>query len=116
MVKQHFENTVQQLKADRERQIAIVKDRVTREIIVPHHSEINMSRDKAIQELNAKLQDDIRKLQEKFAIDKKALIDVGEKNKLDFAESAIASETAIFCAQYDKAIADIEALISKLKE
>lgn len=116
MVRQHFENTIQQLKNDKERQIAVVRERVTREIVIPHHNEINASRDKAIQELTAQLQADIQKLQEKFAIEKQALIDVGEKNKKDFAEATIATETAVISGKYDKAISDVEALISKLKE
>lgn len=116
MVRKHFENTIQQLKTDKDRQLALVRERVTREIIIPHHNEIKQSRDNAIAELNQKLQNDIRKLQEQFAIERQALIDVGEKNMEDFANNTIATETALVAAQYDEAIKNLEALISKIKE
>jgi uncharacterized membrane-anchored protein YhcB (DUF1043 family) len=116
MVKQHFENTINQLKAEKERQVSVVRERVTREQIIPHNNEVNQSRDKAIAELSAKLNSDITKLQEQFAIEKQALIDVGEKNKNDFANTAISTETAIISKKYDDAIADLNALINKIKE
>jgi hypothetical protein len=116
MVKQHFENTIKQLQADKDRQVALTKEKVTREVIIPHNNEVNQSRDKAIAELTSQLNADIAKLQEKFAIEKQSLINVGEKNKTDFAETTIATETAIVSKQYDDAIRDLEALIAKIKE
>ena len=116
MVRQHFENTIKQIQADKERQISIVKDRVTRDVIIPHSNEVNQSSDRAIAELTAQLQSDIAKLQEKFAIDKQALIDIGEKNKTDFSNTTLSTEIAIVSAQYDQAIKDLEALIAKIKE
>lgn len=116
MVKQHFENAIKQIEADRERQIALVKEKVTREQIIPHNNEVNHSRDNAVAELTQKLNEDIAKLQEKFAIEKQALVEMGEKNKSEYAETAISTETAIVSKQYDEAIRDLQALIAKIKD
>ena len=116
MVKQHFENTVRQLEAEKERQLAVVRDKAMREIVAPHNAEVDQSRAKAIQELSAQLNAEITSLQERFAIEKQALIDVGEKNKVEFAEATIANETAAICREYDTAIANMQALIAKCHE
>jgi 3-dehydroquinate synthase class II len=116
MVKQVYQNAINQLASEKDRQVALVKERVTREVIIPHNNEVNQSRDKAIAELTATLNAEIAKLQQKFAVEKQALIDVGEKNKAEFAENTLATESAIVSAKYDGAIHELEALIAKIKE
>ena len=116
MVKQVYQNAVNQLKAEKERQVALTKEKVTREVIIPHNNEVNQSRDKAIAELTNTLNAEMSKLQEKFAAEKQHLIDVGEKNKADFASTTLATESAITSAKYDGAIHELESLIAKIKE
>lgn len=116
MVKQVYQNAINQLSSERERQVALTKEKVTREVIIPHNNEVNQSRDKAIAELTATLNAEIAKIQQKFAAEKQSLIDVGEKNKTDFAETTLATESAIVAAKYDGAIHELEALIAKIKE
>lgn len=116
MVRQHYENAIKNIQAEKERAIAQAKDRVTREKILPHNAEVNQDRDKALAELSSQLNADIAKLQEKFNIEKQALIDVGEKNKTDFANAAIETEVALVSMACDQAISDLQTLISKLKE
>ena len=116
MVKQVYQNAINQLVSEKDRQVALVKEQKTREVIIPHNNEVNQSRDKAIAELNAALNEDIAKLQQKFAAEKQNLIDVGEKNKTEFAEITLATESAIVAAKFDGAIRDLEALIAKIKE
>ena len=116
MVKQVYQNAINQLASEKDRQVALVREKVTREVIIPHNNEVNQSRDKAIAELTATLNAEIAKLQQKFADEKQALIDVGEKNKKEFAETTVATESAMVSARYDSAIHELEALIAIIKE
>lgn len=116
MVKQHIENAIKQIQAEKERAIVQAKERVTREKVVPHNAEVNQSRDNAISALTQKLNEDIAKLQEAFANERQSLIDIGEKNKAEFANSVIEAEVALVTVNCDQAIADLQKLVEKSKE
>lgn len=112
MINQILEQTIASLENQKAREVATAKERATREKIVPYNTEINQSRDKAIAELQSKLNDKIATLQKEFAEEKQALVDAGEKKKADFAEVTISTEIAIVSDKCDKAIAHIKALIN----
>lgn len=116
MVKKHYEYAIAQIQSEKDKAIAQAREIATREKVIPHNNEVNSSRDKAIAELNVKLNEDITALQQKFASERQRLIEMGEKNKTEFAESVISAEVAIVCVPYDQAINDLTALLNKLKE
>lgn len=116
MVKQILENTVRQMEAERDRQLACVKEKVTREKIVPHNREVDEMRDKAIAELSSALNTEIAELQERFNSEKEKLVEIGEKDKTAFANTAYATESALVAKKYDDAIRELKAQIAKIKE
>lgn len=116
MFKQILENAIVSIEQQRAREIDAVKDRLMREVIAPHNNEINQSRDKAIAELNSQLTTTISGLQQKFSEQKQELYDAGEKEKKQFADVAIATETAIVNDRADKAIEKLKELINNIKE
>lgn len=113
-IKVILEQAKKNLEIEKDREIATVKDRVTRERILPFNQDIDNAREKAIQELQSKLNSDIIARQEKFAKEKQALIEAGEKKKKDNAEMVYATETSTVALAYDTAIRECEEKIAKL--
>jgi hypothetical protein len=116
MIKVYLEETVEKIKAERERQVAIVKEKVTREKIVPFNQEIDRAREKAIAELQSKLNSAIVAHQEQFAKEKQALIDAGEKKKTENANTVITTEIGVVTIEYDRAISKLNEQIQEIKE
>jgi hypothetical protein len=115
-VKTHLEQAVKNLEAERDREAAIVKDRVTRETIIPYNQDLDAARDKAIAELQQNLTGEIANLQEKFAKEKKAIFEANERKKENNANSVISTETYSVVVKYDKAIAKLNEQIADLKD
>lgn len=115
-IKAHLEQAVKSLEAEKEREVAIVKDKATREKIVPYNQEADKGRDLAIAELQASLNEDITARQAKFAKEKKEIFDENEKRKENNANAVLATETFSVSVEYDKAIAKLNEQIAELKE
>lgn len=113
-IKAHLEQTVKALEAEKEREISTVKDRALREKIAPFNQDIDVSREKAIAELQTTLNGKIVALQENFAKDKQALVEAGEKKKQDNASMVLATETSVVTIAYDKAICKLKEQIAEL--
>lgn len=115
-IKQHLSNALANIKADKERSIAVAKETAMRETVAPKHAEINKARDEAIASITAKHNQKIAELQHAFAAEKQELVDAGEKKKNEFACSAIECAIATVNVQYEKAIFALEEQISKIEE
>lgn len=115
-IKIHLEQAIKSLETEREREVAIIKERVTREKIVPFNKEMDIARDKAIAEKQQALNATIVSLQEQFAKEKQEIIDAAEKKKADNATSVIATETYSVTVKYDKAMTALQNQIEKLEE
>jgi hypothetical protein len=115
-IKIHLEQAIKSLETEREKEVAIIKERVTREKIVPFNKEMDIARDKAIAEKQQALNATIVSLQEQFAKEKQEIIDAGEKKKADNATSVIATETYSVTVKYDKAMTALQNQIEKLEE
>ena len=115
-IKSHLEQAVKNLEAEKEREVAIIKDKTTREKIIPYNQEADKGRDLAIAELQANMNDDISARQEQFANDKKAIFDENEKRKENNANAVLTTETYSVTVKYDKAISKLNEQISALKE
>ena len=115
-IKQHYETALKSIESEMERAIAIAKERVTRERIVPNNAEIDNSRAAAINAITTKLNQDIAKLQENFNAEKQAIVEASEKKKAEFAANTIATETSIVSAQYTAAMNELKNAISKIQE
>lgn len=115
-VKTHLEQAIKNLEAEKEREAAIIKEKVTRETIIPYNKEMDIARDKAISELQAKLNATIVSLQEEFTKQKKTIFDANEKKKESNATSVITTEIYTITVMYDKAIARLNEQIAELKD
>lgn len=115
-VKSHLEQAVKNLEAEKEREAAIIKEKVTREKVIPYNKDMDIARDKAIAELQEKLNANIIAQQEEFNKQKKAIFDANEKKKEANANSVITTETYTITVMYDKAIAKLNEQIADLKE
>ena len=103
-IKVYLEEVIKRLQVEREKAIAAVKERVTREKIVPFNIEMDKSRDSAIAQRNEELNAKIKELQEAFAIERQSFIDSAEKKKGEHSQAVIETEIAIVVAEYDKHI------------
>lgn len=126
IVLKYFEDVKAQIKAEEERQVAITKDRVLREI-QPKYAEIekikaeelndlqntyNTNRNTATEQYNTQLV----ALQQNFENRKKEVIENAEKRKVDLLNSTLQSETYEITKECEKAIIDIDNLIAKRTE
>ena len=122
----YFEDVKEQIKAEEERQVAITKDRVLREI-QPKYAEIekikteelndlqntyNTNRNTATEQYNSQLV----ALQQNFENRKKEVIENAEKRKVDLLNSTLQAETYEITKECEKAIIDIDTLIAKRTE
>lgn len=115
-IKTHLEQAIKNLEAEKEREVAIIKERVTREKILPYNQEADKGRDLAIAELQQNMNEDITARQSKFAKEKQAIVDENEKRKENNANAVLATETYEVTGKYDKAIAKLNEQITDLKE
>jgi hypothetical protein len=115
-IKSNLEQTIKNLEAEKAREVAVIKERVAREKIIPYNQEADKGRDLAIAELQTNLNEDIATRQARFAKERQAIIDENEKRKENNANSVLASETYTITGKYDKAIAKLNEQIADLKE
>lgn len=99
-VNAHIEQAIRGIETEREQQIAIMRETIMREKVVPQNAEIDQKRDLALQEL-----------QEKYATERQAIIDASEKQKTDNANALINTETANISYEYDIKITELKKLI-----
>jgi hypothetical protein len=122
----YFENVKAQIKAEEERQVATIKDRVLREI-QPKYVEIEQmkaeelnglsndytsNRNLATEQYNAQLV----ALQQDFEKKKKEIVELAEKKKQELLAMTLQSETYDITKECEKAIIDIDNLIAKRTE
>lgn len=115
-IKVHIEEAIKKLQIEKERAVVSVKERVTREQIVPFNMEIDKARDSAIAQRNEELNEDIKARQEAFALERQSFIESAEKKKADNAKTLLETETAIVAAEYDKHIERLRELLKEVNE
>lgn len=113
-IKQYLEQTIKNLEAEREREIQEIRERVTKEEILPYNKEMDAARDKAIAELQANLNKDIQQKQATFEQQKKEIIDANERKKMTNAQSVISERTYAVTVKYNKAISKLNDQISSI--
>jgi hypothetical protein len=115
-IQAHLEQTIKNLEIEKEREVAIIKERVTREKIVPYNQEADKGRDLAIAELQQNMNDDIAARQAQFAKEKQAIFEENEKRKENNANAVLATETYPITGKYDKEIAYLKERVAELKD
>lgn len=115
-IKQHYLNAKQAMTAEKERAIAIERERVTKEQIIPKNAELDQAKNSAINALTEKLNQDIANIQQRFSTEKATILDATEKKKADFANEAISTAISIVSLEYDREITALDKRISELKD
>lgn len=115
-IKVHIEEAIKKLQIERERAVVSVKERVTREQIVPFNIEIDKARDSAIAQRQEELNADIRARQESFAQERQSFMESAEKKKAENAKTVLETETAIVVAEYDKHIQKLRQQLEEVNE
>lgn len=107
----YIEQAIRGIEAERDQKIETIKAEIIRDKVAPQNAEIDTKRDNAIQELQTKLNADISALQERFNIERQAIIDASEKQKADNANMLINIETTSINAEYNTKLAELRKLI-----
>lgn len=115
-IKNYIEEAIHKIEVDRERVAVQIKDKVTREKILPFNAEIDKARDEAIAQKQSILNATIASQQEEFAKQRKEIIDAAEKKKSENANSIITAEVSIALAEYDEHLAALRNQCQKVKE
>ena len=123
-INKYIENTINQIKAERERELVIIKQRLNSEKIAPANAEIDKKKNESIIALNtwfgqekSKLSVDfntkMQDLQKKYDGDKNSILESAEKKKQENAETIITVETCEINSKYDKTISKLNAILEE---
>ena len=112
-IKQHYENAYNAIVSERQRETEVARQRVIQDVVAPHNREIDVALAKAIQEQNTACNEEIAKIQQKYANERQALEEMAFKKKQDFEQTTVAAEVARVGADYDLAISNLAKLIGE---
>ena len=126
-IKQYLDECLQKIIADRDREVAVVKQKAIQEKISPHNVEIDTACNSAISKLQKEFTEKtnieqqshnarLTALQQDFAQKKQEIVDAGIAAKEEFAKNTISAETAETLLYYDTQIAKIREQIQDLGE
>ena len=121
-INKYIENTISQIKAERDREIAVVKQRITAEKIAPANAEVDKKKNESVVALNSWFEQEkskltlefnakMQELQKKYEGDRNSILDGAEKKKQENAETIITMETCEINGKYEKAIAQLTAIL-----
>lgn len=116
MVKDFLVQAVKSIEAERDRQVAVVKDRIVREKIAPYNANVDQLRASALAEIENELNGKILELRQTYEARKQDLVRMGEEDKKKNAESVLATELALVTVDYDAHIAKLNAQIAEIKD
>lgn len=116
MIKEILQDAVRKCEIERDRQANVARETAIREKIAPYNAEIDRLRDEAINSKQEQLNANIQAYQEKFAEERKNIIEAAEKKKADNADAVILAETSVVTAEYNKHIAKLNQQIAEVKE
>lgn len=114
----YIQSTITQIQSQRNADIERAKQKAHQEKIVPFNTEIESSKQKAINELTQQFQAQVSELQQKFQTktselketleaQKKEICDASDKKKADFAQATLISAETEVAVAYDKVLADL---------
>lgn len=115
-IKQHFQTALQGIIGEKDRAIAMAKEKANKEVVAPHNVEVDAACNEAIAEITTAHNKTMADLQAQFNAQRQSLVEDCAKKKSDFAENAIAQAVAVVSVEYDNAVAALEKQISEIKE
>lgn len=116
MIKNFLMQAKTSIENEKQNAINTAKDKVTREQIIPHNQEIDKARDAAIAELTTAYNAKVKALQDELTANKQTLIEKGETEKKNFANTSIEVATIEVSKKYDDNIALLTEQIKNIEE
>lgn len=116
MIKQIYNQAISQIEATRAREIETAKQRVTQEQIIPFNKDIDLSLQKAFEELLEEQNARIAKIHAEYEARKSDMRAAAENKKAQFADSAIGTAVYAINANADKALAPLKKYLSEQGE
>lgn len=116
MIKEHLNSTISALEAEKANGISAIREKVTREQILPYNASVDESMNAAIAELKDKKNAKIAEIEEQFRTDKTAIIEAADATKKSFANTVIEKETEEYKAKYDRIIDNIKTQLSAVED
>ena len=113
-IKEIFNQALNQLEQEKQRQISSAKEKVIREKVIPYNAEIDKKKVKAIEELTNKFNADMNALRTTYENDKKTLETAGEQKKNEYQQNAVEVELATINATFANAKSELEKTIERL--
>lgn len=116
MIKAFLEQAIKSIELEKEKQSALIKDRLMKEKIAPYNAEIDNARSKALTEIDNEYNVKIAELKKECEVKKQELINLGEDKKKANMETVFATELAVLTIEYDNHIAKLNAQLAEIKE
>jgi RNA polymerase-binding transcription factor DksA len=122
-----YKTQLAQIEQLKERECALIKEKVFREKALAFNSEIDTVRNEHLTKLTEKFNEDknfakkefdekMAQIQKRFEDDKQTIIETSEKRKTDYFASVLQNETYCITSECDKQIAKIKNNISDLEK
>lgn len=118
-INQILEKALQDIVAERDTKVNVVKQESTKNKIVPHNAQIDTASNTAIAKLQKEFAEKssaeqqafnqrVAELQQEFTQKKQAIIEAGKAEKEEFERVTLIADTAEVVTAYDKAIAELK--------
>lgn len=116
MLKDHLLTAIRDIEAEKNAQIAMLKEKVTREKIIPYNEKVDELTRTAINALDTRANEDISAIQLKYNEEKKAIIAQADSNKASNEELVISQASAELEQKYGNIINDLKKTLESLGE
>lgn len=115
-IKQHLTTALGAINAEKERAIAQERERVNRELVIPHNAEVDKALNEAIAEVTQSCNEQIAAIQRALVAKKQELVEAGAKKKSEYSAKVIEDATAIIEVKYDAIAATLTKQISDMED
>ena len=116
MIKTALEQAIKSIEAEKSQKLNEVKEKITREKILPFNAEIDTARSKALAELDTELNQRVTEIRKEYDEKKQELVRLGEEKKRQNAETLLTSEMAVVSVRYDNAVSKLKQHIEETEE
>lgn len=116
MLKDHLLTAIRDIEAEKNSQLAMLKERVTREKIIPYNEKVDELTRNTISALDEKENEEICAIQLKYSEEKKAIISRADANKTSNADLVITQASSELEQKYGNIIDDLKNTLESLGE
>lgn len=113
MIKNYIEQAIRNLEAEKAQKIGEAESRVLAGKVAQYYGEADKKRDAEVSELTISYNEAVSELQKKYSNDKQVILDKYAADKLAYKENAVLSETSTLAYEYDKHIAKLQEMIKE---